>query len=58
MPKNEIEEMGFVTEVGTFGDLNIDDPTVKKTKKKKEDLDVLIENAIAENASNLSVLND
>ena len=50
--------MGFVTEVGTFGDLNIDDPTVKKTKKKKEDLDVLIENAIAENASNLSVLND
>jgi hypothetical protein len=51
-------ELAYVTEVGTFGDLNIEDPTAKKSKKKQEDLDVLIENAIAENSKNLTVIND
>ena len=51
----EKEELCFVTEVGAFGDLNIEDPTAKKTKKKNtEDLEALIEAANAENLSTLS----
>lgn len=34
------DELSIVTEVGTFGSLNIDDPTVKKIKKKKNELGV------------------
>ena len=47
------EEMSIVTEVGVFGSLNIDDPTVKKVKKKDDgqdmELDSLIEAAIEHN---------
>lgn len=55
---DEREELGFVTEVGTFGSLNIDDPTVKDAKKKKQELEALIEAANAENLNNLTVIND
>lgn len=49
------EEMVVLTEVGAFGDMEIDDPTVKKIKKpNQEDLESMIQEAIAENASNLT----
>jgi hypothetical protein len=51
MEKND--ELYIITEVGTFGDLNITDPTKKKVKKKNKELDVLIEEAIQENKDNL-----
>lgn len=45
-------ELNIVTEVGMFGELNIEeDPTSKKVKKKNEDLDALIEEAIITNKS-------
>ena len=43
----------IITEVGTFGDLNIKDPTKKKVKKNNEELDVLIEESIKNNLINL-----
>lgn len=46
-----------VTEVGTFGDLNIDDPSVSSVKKKNEDIDHLIAESIKENATNLAEYN-
>lgn len=45
------KELSVVTEVGTFGDLNIEDPTQKKVKKQNEDLEALIKEAVAENAT-------
>ena len=47
------EELNIVTEVGVFGDLNIDDPTKKKVKKTDDEMDALIESAIASNVNNL-----
>ena len=48
------EEMTILTEVGNFGELNIEDPTVKKVKKKKTpNLDKLIEESINNNRDNL-----
>ena len=50
------EKLNIVTEVGTFGSLNIDDPTAVEVKKKKkgeyteEELQELINESIAENA--------
>lgn len=55
---NKNEDLSFVTEVGTFGDLNIADPTEIKTKKKQTDMEALIEASIAENLSNLTIVND
>lgn len=49
----DIDEMSIVTEVGTFGDLDIEDPTVKKVKKSKKEIDELIQESIKENAANL-----
>ena len=46
-----------VTEVGTFGDINIDDPTVSSVKKKNEDIEQLIAESVKENATNLSGCN-
>jgi len=46
-------ELHIVTEVGTFGDLNITDPTKKKVAKKDEDMDALIREAHQENIKNL-----
>jgi len=48
--------MHIVTEVGVFGDLNIEDPTAKKVKKKNEELsesevNQLIEESVQANAS-------
>lgn len=55
----ENEEMSFVTEVGVFGDLDIDDPTVIDAKKKKKaSLESLIEAANEENLKNLTAIND
>jgi adenylate cyclase class IV len=55
----ETEKLTLVTEVGTFGELNIDDPTEQQVKKKKKDLEALIEASIAENANiNLDIIND
>lgn len=52
-------EYGFVTEVGVFGNLDIDDPTVIEAKKKKqEELDALIESATAENLETLTAINE
>ncbi len=49
-------EYEIVTEVGTFGNLNIDDPTVRKIKKKADgqDIDQLIRESIDANRRNLS----
>ena len=47
------KEMHIVTEVGTFGSLNINDPTKKKIKPEDQDIDSVIKDAIAENAKNL-----
>lgn len=48
-------DMSIVTEIGTFGSLNIDDPTVKKVKDKKdmteEEIDALIKESIQHNAN-------
>ena len=46
----DCNELNIVTEVGMFGELNIEeDPTSKRVKKKNEDLDALIEEAIITN---------
>ena len=45
----------ILTEVGNFGNLNIDDPTMTEVKKIKqqeqEDIDTLIKESIKENAN-------
>ena len=51
------EEFNIVTEVGVFGDLNIDDPTVKSIKKKnntnytEDEINELIKESINTNAT-------
>lgn len=52
------KDLNIVTEVGVFGNLDIDDPTVKKVKRKdgETDIDDVIAEAIAENASTLGNL--
>jgi hypothetical protein len=47
-------DFNIVTEVGVFGDLNINDPTKKKIKQKDEDIDTLIKEAVEKNAHDLS----
>lgn len=50
----ENNDLSYVTEVGVFGSLDIDDPTViEMTKKKKKEMDDLIQEAIEENKKNL-----
>lgn len=48
-------DMSVVTEIGTFGSLNIEDPTVKKVKEKKdmtdEEMEALIKESIQHNAN-------
>lgn len=50
-----MEELYAVTEVGVFGDLDVEDPTKKKVKRKEEeqDLEAIIEAGIAANRQNL-----
>lgn len=51
------DNLNIVTEVGVFGELDINDPTAKKVKRKKtdnEDINKLIEDAISEN-SNIAI---
>ena len=48
----ENNDLYYVTEVGVFGSLDIDDPTAVELKKKKE-MDDLIKDAIEENKKNL-----
>jgi|HigsolmetaAR203D_1030402.scaffolds.fasta_scaffold01377_13 hypothetical protein len=48
------QEFEIVTEVGVFGDLNIEDPTRKKVNKKNEDIDELIMESTQSNLKNLS----
>lgn len=47
------KELSIVTEVGVFGELNIEDPTEKKIKKKS-DLEETISKCIEENLNKLS----
>jgi len=47
------EELCIITEVGIFGQLDIEDPTKKKVKKKDE-LEALIESSVKTNLDNLS----
>jgi hypothetical protein len=57
MADNEKVELSFVTEVGVFGDLDINDPTIKNAKKKKNDnIEDMIAEAIIENANTLTGL--
>lgn len=57
MADNEKVELSFVTEVGVFGDLDINDPTIKNAKKKKNDnIEDMIAEAITENVNNLTGL--
>lgn len=46
-------DLHVVTEVGVFGDLDIQDPTLKKVQEKSE-LDQEIADAIARNRANLT----
>ena len=47
------KEYSVVTEVGVFGDLNIEDPTAKKVKKKNDEqsIDDMIAESIKTNAN-------
>ena len=47
------KEYAIITEVGTFGSLNINDPTVKTIKDNmtEEDMNQLIKESINSNAS-------
>jgi hypothetical protein len=47
-------EYSAVCEVGNYGDLNIEDPTVKKVKAKDENIEELIQQSIEENSKALS----
>lgn len=51
------EELSIVTEIGVFGDLDIEDPTSKKIDKKKKsdfsDIEDTINTAIKENLKTL-----
>lgn len=47
--KPENMEYGIVTEVGTFGSLNIEDPTVTPIDPKNKSVNELIEEAIQQN---------
>jgi hypothetical protein len=53
MSNKDNGELNIVTEVGTFGGLNIEDPT-KKIVKKLEDIDDVIREATQENVKNLT----
>lgn len=48
-PSNELH---VVTEVGTFGTLNIDDPTKKKVAKENANMEALIREANERNLRN------
>lgn len=49
-----MEELYVVTEVGMFGELDVQDPTKKKVKRKEEqDLEAIIAEGIAANKNNL-----
>ncbi len=52
---NIMEELYAVTEVGMFGELDVQDPTKKKVKRngEQEDTQAIIEAAIATNRENL-----
>jgi hypothetical protein len=49
------EKLSIVTEVGTFGDLNIQDPTSKETEKlnndSPDDIEEIIKQSIEKNKS-------
>lgn len=50
------DELHVLTEVGVFGDLDIDDPTAKKVKRKKtdnDDIEGMINDAIEKNLKGL-----
>jgi hypothetical protein len=48
------DKLYYVTEVGVFENIDIDDPTaVELEKKKKEEMEKLIEEAIEENKKNM-----
>jgi len=42
-------ELCIITEIGTFGSLNIKDPTKKKVSKEDEELQAIIEESIEMN---------
>ena len=50
-----MEELYVVTEVGMFGELDVQDPTKKKVKRKENehDLEAIIAEGIAANKNNL-----
>lgn len=50
---NHEEEFEIVTEVGTFGSLNIEDPTTKKVKRKNSEIEELIAESTKNNLANL-----
>ena len=41
-----LSDMSIVTEIGAFGSLNIEDPTVTKIKKKDNDVDGVDDEAL------------
>ena len=48
------DKLYYVTEVGVFENIDIDDPTaVEIEKKKKKDLEKMLEEAIEENKKNM-----
>ena len=63
---NEFDNLSVVTEIGVFGELDIDDPTAQSIKKKKknnglcvdntEDIAETIAEAISENYTTLNSL--
>lgn len=41
-----LSDMSIVTEIGAFGSLNIEDPTVTRVRKKDDDTDGIDEEAL------------
>lgn len=48
------DKLYYVTEVGVFEDIDIDDPTmVEMNKKKKKEMEEMLKEAIEENKKNM-----
>jgi len=51
---NDNDELFVITEVGTFGNLNIVDPSKKKLERQNEDIMTVIKEVTRTNLDNLT----
>lgn len=56
MCDNKTDELYVVTEIGTFGELDVEDPTIESVNRKKKttNIEETIREAIQENFNNLT----